>query len=157
MPRPLKHPSVRQRRNTASSAATLYHLKPDEIEIPELPTRYDNDGNERLWSIHTQEWWEAIWSSPMAPEFHKSDIHGLYDMAVLKEAFWNGRVDLHSEIRLYEQQFGLNPLARRRLEWQIVDTEKAQEAAEERAEAKASKASRPTAVQSDDESDPLSA
>jgi hypothetical protein len=133
MPRPLKHPSVRQRRNVASSAATLHVLAPDEIVIPELPQLFDKDGNERSWSTHTQNWWVDIWSAPMAPEYHKSDIHGLYRMAAIVEAFWTrGRLDLNSELRLYEQQFGLNPLARRRLEWQIEDTDEKQDKGEKR-------------------------
>lgn len=158
MPRPMKDPSVRQRTNRASTKATLYALRPDQIKIPELPKRYNEDGIEVMWSLRAQEFWESIWSSPMAPEFHKTDIHGLYDLLQLKEAFWSGKTYLHAEIRLYEQQFGLNPLARRRLEWQIVDTEKAKEAADDRAEAKAQRASRPEPVaKGDDTSDPLSA
>lgn len=158
MPRPLKHPSVRQRRNRASSAATLHALKPDEINIPELPTRLDDENREILWSAHTLRYWLRIWSSPMAPEFHHaSDIEGLYRLAALVEAFWHKpSAQLNSEIRLYEAQFGLNPLARRRLEWEIVNTEKAQGEAEGRAEAKRQKGSQPTTTD-DDQGDPLSA
>lgn len=153
-----KDPSVRQRTNRTSTRATLYKLKPEEIEIPALPTLYDSEGNEKLWSLTTQRYWERIWSSPMAPEFHESDTEGLYRLAALVEAFWQRpNATLNGEIRLYEQQFGLNPLARRRLEWQIVDTEKAQDAATQRAQRRASEAPKPEAVPDNGSDDPLSA
>jgi hypothetical protein len=159
MPRPLKHPSVRQRRNAASSAATLHALAEDEIVIPELPTRLDNDGKEILWSSATLRWWLRIWSSPMAPEFYNnSDIEGLYRMAALVELFWRKPSGvLNAEISRYEDKFGLNPLARRRLEWQIVDTEKAQEQASDRHARKASRPPAATVEDATDPSDPLSA
>jgi hypothetical protein len=153
MPRQLKDPSVRQRRNKAPSRADLRPLQPDEIDIPALPQLFDSDGNAMLWSHHTVRWWERIWSSPMAPEFHKSsDIEGLYRMARAHEDFWSPkssasmRLAAMAELRHWETQFGLNPLARRRLEWTIVGAEKAQEEADARAERKASKAPKPTAV-----------
>lgn len=143
MPRPLKHPSVRQRTNRTSTAATLHALEDSEIVLPELPTRYDSDGKEILWSAHTLRYWLHIWSSPMAPEFYQqSDIEGLYRLAALVEAFWHKpTIGLNGEIRLYEAQFGLNPLARRRLDWQIAATETAQDQAEARKAAR--KPSRP--------------
>lgn len=136
-----KHPSVRQRTNRTMHA-TLHILQPGEIQIPELPARFDKEGNEVPWEIRTLEWWEAIWSSPMAPEFQKSDIEGLYNLALLKQQFWKyGDPRVHGEIRLYETQFGLNPMARRRLEWQIEDTEEKQEAHEKRRAADTTKPS----------------
>lgn len=160
MPRPLKHPSVRQRTNKSPSAATLHALAEDEIVIPELPTRLDADGKEILWSSATLRYWLRIWSSPMAPEFyHQSDIEGLYRLAALVELFWRKPSGtLNADIARYENQFGLNPLARRRLEWQIVDTEKAQEQASDRQARKASRPPAPTTMD-DEESptDPLSA
>jgi hypothetical protein len=155
---------VRQRTNKTSTRATLYPLEPDEIDIPPLPPRlmYDDDGNEyeRPWSASTIRYWDRIWSSPMASEFHKqSDIEGLYRLAALVEAFWQKPgVTLNGEIRLYEAQFGLNPLARRRLEWTIVGSERAKQDADDRAERRASKAPKPQAVPDlGDDSDPLSA
>ena len=138
MPRPLKHPSVRQRTNGKPSSATLHVLEPDEIEIPELPVLFDDEGNAVAWLSQVRSWWQAVWASPMAPEYHKSDIHGLYSLAFLRQKFWQGNTSLHGEIRLYEQQFGMNPLARRRLEWTIDGVEKAQEATEARHAAQAS-------------------
>jgi hypothetical protein len=144
----------------------LRELKPDEIDIPPLPpnVRYrENEFGpdcpteyEVPWSSTAQRYWTRLWSSPMASEFHQmSDIEGLYRLLALVELFWKKpNATLNGEIRLYEQQFGLNPLARRRLEWQIVDTEKAKDAAEERAERRGA-ASRPPEDNGD--VDPLSA
>jgi hypothetical protein len=153
-----KHPSVRQRTNKVSTRATLRVLTPAEIEakeIPALPKLYDKDGSEKLWSDRTLDWWVTIWLSPMAPEFHDSDTEGLYRLAALVEAFWRRpSKELNAEIRLYETQFGLNPLSRRRLEWQIEDTEKAQDAGEDR---RTRRASRPTGARRGGSTDPLSA
>lgn len=164
MPRQLKHESVRQRTNKAPSRATLYPLREDEIEVPPLPAIHDKDGNEVLWSAHTLRWWLRIWSSPMAPEFHKSsDIEGLFRMARAQEDFWSpktsasGRLAAMAELRHWETQFGLNPLARRRLEWTIVGAERAQDEQDERRERRASKAPKPQAVPDGDDVDPLSA
>ena len=68
-------------------------------------------------------WWADVWASPMAPEFVRSDIHGLFMLAYLVDEFWSeGAVDrkaLLGEIRLQRQCFGLSPIDRRRLQWEI--------------------------------------
>lgn len=139
MPRPLKHPSVRQRTNKTPGAATLRVLEPDEVVIPDMPELYDEDGHLKPWTSHAVRYWRTIWSSPMAPEYHKSDIEGLYRLLALVNAFWiKPSMSLNGEIRLYEAQFGLNPLARRRLEWQIETTEEAQDRGEKRAASRSS-------------------
>lgn len=170
MARPLKDPSVRQRRNQSASRATLRELAPDEIDIPPLPpnVRYREDEfgpecpteYEVPWSSTAKRYWTRLWSSPMASEFHKmSDIEGLYRLLALVEMFWRKpSATLNSEIRLYEQQFGLNPLARRRLEWTITGSERAQQDAADRAERRASSA--PPGEEQDEPAedvDPLSA
>lgn len=163
-----KDRSVRQRTNKTSTRATLRELAPDEIDIPPMPpnVRYsDADFGpecpteyEVPWSSTAQRYWTRLWSSPMASEFHAmSDIEGLYRLLMLVELFWRKpSVTLNGEIRLYEQQFGLNPLARRRLEWTIVGSERAQDEAEERAARKASRAPSKAAQDAAD-ADPLSA
>jgi hypothetical protein len=133
MPQPKKHPSVRQRRNVAAGAATLRVLEPDEVVVPPLPEVYNEKGEEVMWTSHAVRYWQTIWSSPMAPEYHKSDIEGLYRLVALVNAFWRKpSMALNGEIRLYEAQFGLNPLARRRLEWTIEGAEAAQDAGDDR-------------------------
>lgn len=60
----------------------------------------------------------------MAPEFLKSDLHGLFRLAVLVDAFWREpSKELAAEIRLQQAAYGLSPLDRRRLQWEIKRSE----------------------------------
>lgn len=112
-------PSSSRRNRPSASRAALYEIEPDEVEIPELPPmrlierkrKYrDEDGvlqtevrlEERPWSVMCREWWQDVWSSPMASEFHRrSDKHGLYRLAVLIDGFWSSpSADRNFEIRL---------------------------------------------------------
>ncbi|MEU8186025.1 hypothetical protein ACFYUR_22015 [Micromonospora haikouensis] len=123
MPGPApKHPSARARRNRTSTSATL-SVDPT-LEAPKLPTR--------LWHEQTRLWWRDVWSSPMAPEYDESDRHGLFALAVLVDDFWTVddpklRKDLAAEIRQQRQCFGLTPIDRRRLQWEIERSDEAQD------------------------------
>lgn len=115
-----KHPSTRARRNKTSTAATL--RADASIVAPELP--------ERDWHPMTLAWWRDLWASPMAPEYDESDRHGLFKLAMLQDDFWSAesakeRKEAAAEIRLQEQRFGLSPIDRRRLQWEIERTEDA--------------------------------
>jgi hypothetical protein len=56
----------------------------------------------------------------------RADLGSLYRLAVLVNAFWEtGKLAVAAEIRLLEREFGLTPLARRRLEWTVAQTEEA--------------------------------
>src|SRR5688572_21266126 len=115
MPPTGKHPSVRARRNKTSTAATLSVVH--NVQAPELPER------ETPWHPQTISWWIDTWASPMAPEFHKSDTHGLFLLALLIDDFWTApSTALAAEIRLQRQCFGLTPMDRRRLQWEIERT-----------------------------------
>lgn len=127
-----KHPSARRRRNKVSTAATLRVLDPDDIVVPPLPPR-------RQWQPETLERWETVHSSPMAPEFTDSDLYNLYDLAELWDDFLLAespadRIKISSEIRLKGKDFGLTPLDRRRLSWEIDRGEEAEEATKQRRE-----------------------
>lgn len=126
MPRLPKHPSTRARRNKVAGARTLSAVH--DIETPELPAFDDVE-----WHPMTVAWWEDIWASPMAPEYDDSDIHGLYALAMLVNAFWyEPSTGLASEIRLQRQCFGLSPIDRRRLQWEIEQGEKAEQSTRQR-------------------------
>ena len=122
MPAQPKHPSTRARRNKTSTNATL---KADAaIVAPELPA-HD-------WHPMTLQWWRDLWASPMAPEYDESDRHGLFKLAMLQDDFWTAetakeRKEASAEIRLQEQRFGLSPIDRRRLQWEIEKSEEAVE------------------------------
>lgn len=123
---PPKAAGARQRRNKASTHAVL-QADPD-AEVPELPEhpRLLDDGV--TWHPMTEAWWTYVWLSPMASEFDDSDVHGLFVLAMLVDDFWTirsarQRAELAAEIRLTGQRFGVSPLDRRRLQWQIAETE----------------------------------
>lgn len=118
MPRAPKDPKIRQRRNRSSTAATLVDdgsARPDET--PQLPAN-------EVWHPMTLAWWADVWASPMANEYLRVDVHGLYRLAYLVNRFWLlGDPSLASEIRLTGQLFGLTPIDRRRLQWEVAKVE----------------------------------
>lgn len=79
----------------------------------------------RTWQPQTVAWWKDVWASPMRDEYLKVDVRGLERLAVLIDHFWLGDTDVASEIRLQGQLFGLTPIDRRRLQWEIVRAEEA--------------------------------
>jgi hypothetical protein len=120
-PLPKRNPA---RRNKSTTRSTL--SRDHDVEVPALPGEAD---------MHpmTVSWWVDIWQSPMAPEFEKSDIHGLYILAALIDSFWTTPTrEIAGEIRLQRQAFGLTPIDRRRLQWEIERTDEAQEKGERR-------------------------
>jgi hypothetical protein len=127
MPGPMGKPAAtRQRRNKASTFTVLTQPGAGEIKVPRLPKRDDGP-----WHRMTLRWWLDIWDSPMAPEYDESDIHGLFALAMVVNDFWTAqtakdRQAASSEIRLMSQRYGLSPMDRRRLQWQISETESKQ-------------------------------
>jgi hypothetical protein len=111
MPTLPKPASQRRRRNVTAGERTLRTA--DAAFVPKLPFTVE---------APTAMWWEAIWTSPMAAEWDASDIHGLYMLADLMDAYWTAtnaatKAKLSTEIRLQGQRYGLAPLDRRRLLW----------------------------------------
>ena len=122
---PSKPAATRQRRNKTSTNAVLRVPEAGEITVPKLPRVAD-------WHAMTLRWWRDIWDSPMAPEFDESDIHGLFALAMVVNDFWNAtnpndRQKASVEIRLQSQRYGLSPMDRRRLQWEIERTSEAQD------------------------------
>lgn len=161
MPGPPPKPSAtRQRRNRVAGATTLtlahsvrapklpsgspwctvHHRRQFECLVdPQLDPRLVGGKVCRIeqWHPMTKAWWKDIWASPMAPEFLKADVHGLFNLAMLEDDFWRSssvkeRRELASEIRLQRQSFGLSPIDRRRLQWEVERAEQAQAAAAKR-------------------------
>lgn len=111
MPPMPKEPSTRRRRNKTATSRQLQVVH--DVDPPALP-------GDREWHAQTVAWWTDVWASPMAPEFDDSDLHGLVLLAVLVDAFWESpSKELAAEIRLQRQCFGLSPIDRRRLQWEI--------------------------------------
>lgn len=114
-----KDPAVRARRNKSSTRATL--SADHDIEAPPLPEGFP-------WHSLTERWWADIWASPMAPEYAESDINGLYRVAMLYNDFWlaetyKERAEIQVRLEKADADYGTNPMARRRLEWQVEENE----------------------------------
>jgi hypothetical protein len=121
MPGPLpKDPKTRQRRNRAATATQLQPV-PAVTDTPPLPPLRD-------WHPQTQAWWQDAFRSPMAGEYLPADVHGLARVAVLVDDYWTAetsaqRARLSAEIRLAAQGYGLSPIDRRRLQWEVQRAE----------------------------------
>ena len=120
MPGPVpKTASTRARRNRVAGSTTLNGKT--KVKRPPLP-----DAAGITWHPMTLKWWADVWASPMAPEYDESDRHGLYLLAVLVTAFWlEPSQQLAAEIRLQRACFGLTPIDRRKLQWEIDRGEEA--------------------------------
>lgn len=60
----------------------------------------------------------------MAEEYLDADLHGLFILAELVDRFWEEPTSaLAAEIRLQRQCFGLTPVDRRRLQWEVQRVE----------------------------------
>lgn len=111
--------ATRQRRNRTTTEAVLPARETPRKNAPQLQPR------DRIWHPMTRAWWKVVWHSPMAVEFLRADIHGLYRLAVLVDGFWlNPTKELAAEIRLQQAAYGLTPIDRRRLQWEVERVEK---------------------------------
>lgn len=138
---PPKDPSTRSRRHKTSTKAVLHAV--ENPDIPPLPPAGDwlggiedmttpDEAPPREWPRPVERWWEDIWSSPMSSEFTDSDIHGLYLACFYMAQVLNPYLKMTDRIsasKAYETQvrnFGLNPMSRRTLQWEIERSEEAQ-------------------------------
>lgn len=114
MPPAPKDPRQRQRRNRMTTAATLEATPAKRAELPKSVS----------WHELTKSWWTTIWASPMAEEWVDADVPGLVALAMLVDAFWREPdPKTHAEIRMASREFGLSPLSRRQLQWEIKKLE----------------------------------
>lgn len=134
-----KHPGTVQRRNVTSTKATLpAEADTANAEVPDLPPISATEN----WHPQVLEWWSSIWRSPMAGEWLDSDKKDLPILARLHQDFWTattagGRQAAASEIRQQGVRFGLSPIDRRRLQWEIEKGEQASQRTESRRKSKA--------------------
>lgn len=118
-----KSAATRARRNKTSTAA--------RFETDEAPREFAPPLGEHPdyaeWHRRTVIWWDEVWKSPMATEYLRADENGLFMLAVLVDRFWREPdPKVHAEIRLAEVRFGLTPIDRRRLQWEIHRVEQAE-------------------------------
>ena len=106
-----KPAAQRRRRNKASTKAQL-PVEGRKGPVPSLP--------EGEWSPLTLDWWQSVWASPMATQFLDTDYQELVRVAMLVEMFARDPSrDLAAELRLQAARFGLSPIDRRRLDWEV--------------------------------------
>ena len=113
MPGPTPKPAAqRQRRNKPASAATF---EAPAATKPALP------GDPERWHFLTTAWWDVIWASPMAlEEWIDADVPALLMLADMVNRYWmEPDAKLASEIRQQNREFGLTPMSRRSLQWEI--------------------------------------
>lgn len=119
-----KAPELRQRRNKATTRATLEAVTEEEQRrrAPSLPP----EPKGREWHPEVRRWWRNLWASPMASQYLDTDIDKLRKIAVLHNDFWyRPKITTFEAINRAEAMFGLTPMDRKRLEWQIEQVEQA--------------------------------
>ena len=120
---PPKDPRLRQRRNATSTAGRVETSEQPRIDAPFLGA-HPIEG--ATWHPRTVAWWQRIWASPVAVWWVSCDEGELIKLAVLEDGFWKDPTPQRAaEIRLQRQCFGLSPLDRRRLQWEIIRTDEA--------------------------------
>lgn len=136
MPRLPKPPGLRQRRNRVATRAILPSV--EESKKRKVPALFKRDSPGERWHPKVLGWWRAVWKSPMAAEFLESEVvGGLYNLAELQQAFWTSKdvrqmIAIAAEIRQEEARFGLSPVDRRRLQWEIERGREAEERTQRR-------------------------
>ena len=114
---------LRQRKNKKAGAAQLTAPEePKKIKAPTLP-----NPDKRKFHRLTRAWWRRVWQSPMASEYLPTDEDGLARLALLVDDYYNEpSTKLAAEIRLQEARFGLSPVDRSRLQWEVQKGEEAE-------------------------------
>src|SRR5688572_20910770 len=108
-----KPANLRQRTNKKAGFAQL--AAPIRPNVPTIP---NPDG--RTWHPLTLQEWDRAWQSPMASQWLPTDTDALGRLALLWDEFNNRpNVDTLKEIRLQSALFGLSPLDRSRLQWEV--------------------------------------
>lgn len=111
---------LRQRTNKKAGTATLE--APIDAEVPVIP---NPDG--RIWHPLTEVAWTHAWESAMSTQWLETDVDALGRLALLWDEFYKKPAGaLMAEIRLQESRFGLSPLDRSRLQWEIKRGEDAE-------------------------------
>jgi hypothetical protein len=116
MPATPKPPGQRRRRNVDQPTWRALPADGRKGKPPPLPR------SEPPWSTATRDWWKGIWASSMATAWLPSDVPTLVRLARIVEADNRGEatVGLLAEARQLEDRFGLSPMARRRLQWEVA-------------------------------------
>lgn len=111
-----KTPQTRQRRNRITSAAQIEASPATRVELAEMLP----DVELHPMTVWT---WDVWWASPLTSEWVDADVPDLITLVKLVDAFWKSPTELqpkiHAEIRMASREFGLTPMSRRGLQWEI--------------------------------------
>lgn len=120
MPGPPPKPAhLRQRMNKKAGNAVL--TARNAVEVPEIP-----NPDARVWHELTLKDWAEWWQSEMASQWLPTDVSGLGLLAIIVDNFYKEpNIKDLQEIRLQRQCFGLTPLDRSRLQWEVARGEEA--------------------------------
>jgi hypothetical protein len=123
-----KQAHLRQRTNKKAGASMLQLVADDGKKAPKIP---NPDGRE--WHPLTLAAWAHAWASPMAPQWLETDTDALGRLAILWDTFYREPdTKTMAEIRQQEARFGLSPLDRSRLQWEISRGDAAEKQQERR-------------------------
>lgn len=114
MPGPPPKPAGQRRRRNAAPAVVKLPTGGRSGRAPALPRSPDLLAS-------TRQWWATVWASPMAVVWVEADVPALARLAGLVDVASRGEgtASVLAEIRQLEDRFGLSPLARRRLQWEL--------------------------------------
>jgi hypothetical protein len=88
---------------------------PSSARVPAIP-----NPDKRKWHHLTKKAWAHAWASPMATQWLETDADALGRLALLWDDFYRKpSADALREIRLQSALFGLSPLDRSRLQWEV--------------------------------------
>lgn len=127
---PPKPAHLRARTNKKAGSAEI--TAPAQPKIPSIP-----NPDQRAWHPLTLRAWHHAWSSPMSSQWLETDVDALGRLALLWDACYrepDGAAKVMAEIRLQEQRFGLSPLDRSRLQWEISRSDEAEQKNDRRRE-----------------------
>jgi hypothetical protein len=104
---------LRQRTNRKIGSGPI--TAPASPRVPTIP-----NPDARTWHPLTLVAWDHAWRSPMASQWLETDADALGRLALLWDAFYKEPdAEGLKEIRLQSALFGLSPLDRSRLQWEI--------------------------------------
>ena len=116
---------MRQNRTKKAGRTTLPAPDSDQAEQTRIPSLQNPD--KRKFHRLTRAWWKRVWESPMAGEYLPTDEDGLARLAILVDNYYKIPCKEYlAEIRLQEARFGLSPVDRSRLQWEVLKGEEAE-------------------------------
>jgi hypothetical protein len=123
MPGPPPKPAFLRQRTNKKSGSAMLETPDSPGKVPKIPNPDD-----REWHPLTVKAWAHAWESAMASQWLVTDADGLGRLALLWDEFYkHPDAKVMSEIRLQEQRFGLSPLDRSRLQWEVSRAEEAEQ------------------------------